>query len=79
MDPIQSVRMGILFLSLNVLLLTYESMVSDPIQSVRRLAAHMRLQLTESEVCKCAERMDKKWALVCVCVCVCLFREREIT
>ena len=54
----------------NVLLLTYESMVSDPIQSVRRLAAHMRLQLTEAEVRKCAERMDKKWALVCVSVCV---------
>ena len=47
----------------NVLILTYEDMVQEPEQAVKRLASYMKVTLTQDEVHKVVTCMDKKWAI----------------
>jgi hypothetical protein len=47
----------------NVLILSYEEMVKTPVDAVKKIAAHMRVPLTEAQVQKVVMCMDKKWAL----------------
>jgi len=47
----------------NILILNYEEMVKSPVDSVRKIASHMKVGLTEVEIKSVAEKMDKKWAL----------------
>jgi len=47
----------------NVLVLTYEEMVDKPADCVRKLSAHMKVQLTEEEQSEVVRKMSKSWAL----------------
>lgn len=47
----------------NLLLVTYEEMVTNPAEAVRKIANHMRVNLTDDEARLVVMKMDKQWAL----------------
>lgn len=48
----------------NVLILSYEDMVRNPAECVRRLAAHTSVELTDEQVQMVVHKMSKEYALV---------------